>query len=78
MMKSPPKKMPVTPGGKLADVACVALVILYIIGVIGVFAQTVWLSVPGSEVRVMAVLGCTVMVPVAIFTPPQGPVTITT
>ncbi len=45
------------------------------IGVIGVFTQTVWLSVPGAEVRVM--LGCTMMVPVAVVTLPQPPVRVT-
>ena len=78
MMMLPPKKMSVTPGGKSETDAPVAPVVLYVISVIGVFTQTVWLFVPGSEVRVMVGVDCTVMVPVAIFTPPQGPVTITT
>ena len=78
MMMIPPKKVSVTPGGKSEDVAPVAPVVLYVISIIGVLTQTVWLSVPGAEVRVMVVLGCTMMVPVAVFTPPQGPVTITT
>jgi len=78
MMMLPPKKMPLTPSGKPANVAPVAPVVLYVISVIGVFTQTVWLFVPDAEVRVMVGLGCTMMVPVAVFTPPQGPVTITT
>ena len=77
MVISPPEKLPVTPSGKLSNVASVAPVVLYVIGVIGVFTQTVWLSVPGSEVRVMVVLlGRTVMVPVAV-TFPQPPVKVT-
>jgi hypothetical protein len=74
----PPKKVPITPGGKSENVAPVAPVVLYVIGVIAVFAQTVWLFVPGAEVSVIVLLGCTMMVPVAIFTPPQSPVTNTT
>jgi len=66
--------VPVTPAGKSANVATVAPVVLYVIGVIAVFTQTVWLSVPGAEVRVM--LGCTMMVPVAV-TFPQPPVKVT-
>jgi hypothetical protein len=72
----PPEKVPVTPGGKPENVAPVAPVVLYLIGVIGVFTQTVWLSVPGSEVRVMVLSGRTVMVPVAV-TFPQPPVKVT-
>ena len=78
MMMVPPEKVPVTPAGKPETVAPVAPVVLYVISVIGVFTQTVWLFVPDAEVRVMGGLGCTMMVPVAVFTPPQGPVTITT
>jgi hypothetical protein len=76
MVMLPPEKVPVTPAGKSENVAPVAPVVLYVIGVIAVFTQTVWLSVPVAEVRVMAVLGCTVMVPVAV-TFPQLPVTAT-
>jgi hypothetical protein len=72
----PPEKVPVTPAGKPENVAPVALVVLYVIGVIGVFTQTVWLSVPGAEVSVMVLLGCTIMVPVAV-TFPQPPVRVT-
>jgi hypothetical protein len=78
MTMLPPKKAPVTPAGKPSNVAPVAPVVRYVISVIGVFTQTVWLSVPGSEVRVMVGLDCTVIVPVAVFTPPQSPVAITT
>jgi len=53
MVMLPPEKVPVTPAGKSENVAPVAPVALYVIGVIGVFTQTVWLSVPGAEVRVM-------------------------
>jgi len=74
MVIFPPEKVPVTPGGKPENVAPVAPVVLYVIGVIAVFTQTVWLSVPGAEVSVM--LGCTVMVPVAV-TFPQPPVRVT-
>ena len=78
MVMSPPKKVNVTPGGKFSNVASVAPVVLYVIGVISVFTQTVWLFVPGAEVRVMVVLlGCTMMVPVAVVTPPQPPVKVT-
>jgi hypothetical protein len=76
MVMLSPERAPVTPLGKPANIASVTPVVLYVIGVIAVFTQTVWLSVPAAEVRVMAVLGCTVMVPVAV-TSPQGPVTST-
>jgi hypothetical protein len=76
MVMVPPEKVPVTPAGKPENVAPVAPVVLYVIGVIAVFTQTVWLSVPGSEVRVMVVFGCTMMVPVAV-TFPQPPVRVT-
>ena len=74
MVMFPPEKVPVTPAGKPENVAPVTPVVLYLIGVIPVFTQTVWLSVPGAEVSVM--LGCTVMVPVAV-TFPQPPVRVT-
>jgi len=76
MVMLPPEKVPVTPAGKPEKVAPVAPVVLYVIGVIAVFTQTVWLSVPGAEVRVMVLLGCTMMVPVAV-TFPQPPVRVT-
>jgi len=76
MVMLPPEKVPVTPVGKPENLAPVAPVVLYVIGVIAVFTQTVWLSVPGSEVRVMVLLGCTMMVPVAV-TFPQPPVKVT-
>jgi len=76
MVMLPPEKVPVTPAGKPENVAPVAPVVLYVIGVIAVFTQTVWLSVPGAEVSVMVLLGCTMMVPVAV-TFPQPPVKIT-
>jgi len=76
MMMVPPEKVPVTPAGKPENVAPVAPVVLYVISVIGVFTQTVWLFVPGAEVRVMVLLGRTVMVPVAV-TFPQPPVKVT-
>ena len=46
------------------------------IGVIAVSTQTVWFSVPGAEVSVMVILGCTMMVPVAVSFP-QPPVKVT-
>ena len=76
MVMSPPEKVPVTPAGKSENVAPVAPVVLYMISVIGVFTQTVWLSVPGSEVRVMVLLGCTMMVPVAVISQPPVKVTV--
>jgi len=76
MVMLPPEKVPVTPGGKSENVAPVAPVVLYVIGVIAVFTQTVWLFVPGAEVRVMVLFGCTMMVPVAV-TFPQPPVKVT-
>jgi len=76
MVMLSPEKVPVTPAGKPENVAPVAPVALYVIGVIGVFTQTVWLSVPGAEVSVMVVLGCTMMVPLAV-TFPQPPVKVT-
>jgi len=69
--------VPLTPVGKPQNVAPVAPVMLYVIGVMAVFTQTVWLSVPGAEVRVMVLLDRTVMVPVAVVTPPQPPVKVT-
>ena len=75
MVMFPSEKVPVTPVGKSENVAPVAPVVLYVIGVIAVFTQTVWLSVPGAEVSVM--VGCTMMVPVAVVKPPQPPVRIT-
>jgi hypothetical protein len=77
MVMFPPEKVPVTPAGKPKNVAPVAPVVLYVIGVIAVFKQTLWLSVPGAEVRVMVLVGCTMMVPVAVATPPQPPVRVT-
>ena len=76
MVMLPPEKAPVTPAGKPENVAPVAPVVLYVIDVMGVFTQTVWLFVLGAEVRVMVLLGRTVMVPVAV-TFPQSPVTVT-
>jgi hypothetical protein len=76
MVMVPSKKVPVTPLGKPANLASVAPVVLYVIGVMAVFTQTVWLSVPAAEVRVMVGLGCTMMVPLAV-TSPQSPVTVT-
>jgi hypothetical protein len=76
MVMLPPERVPVTPLGKPANVASATPIVLYVIGVIGVFSQTVWLFVPGAEVRVMAVLGRTVIVPVAV-TFPQPPVKVT-
>jgi len=76
MVMLPPEKVPVTPVGKPENVAPVAPVALYVIGVIAVLTQTVWLSVPGAEVSVMVLLGCTMMVPVAV-TFPQPPVKVT-
>ncbi len=78
MVMTPPERSMLDdrPCGKPLTVAPVAPIVLYVIGVIGVFSQTVWLFVPGAEVRVTAVLGRTVMVPVAV-TFPQPPVKIT-
>jgi len=76
MVMLPPEKVPVTPAGKPENVAPVAPVVLYAIGVMGVSTQTVWLFVPGAEVRVMVLLGCTMMVPVAV-TSPQSLVKVT-
>jgi len=76
MVMIPSEKLSVTPGGKFSNVASVAPVVLYVIGVISVFTQTVWLSVPGAEVRVMVLSGCTMMVPVAIISP-QPPIKVT-
>jgi len=76
MVMLPPEKAPVTPAGKPETVAPVAPVVLYVIDVMGVFTQTVWLFVLGAEVRVMVLLGRTVMVPVAV-TFPQPPVRVT-
>jgi len=76
MVMLPPENVPVTPAGKPENVAPVAPVVLYVIGVIAAFTQTVWLSVPGAEVSVIAVLGRTMMVPLAV-TFPQPPVKVT-
>jgi len=76
MVMLPSEKVPVTPAGKPENVAPVAPVVLYVMGVIAVFTQTVWLFVPGAEVRVMVLFGCTMMVPVAV-TFPQPSVRVT-
>jgi len=76
MVMLPPEKVPLTPAGKPENVAPVAPVVLYVIGAIAVFTQTVWLFVPGAEVRVMVLLGRTMMVPLAV-TFPQPPVKVT-
>ena len=76
MVITPFEKVSIRPGGKSGEVAPVAPVVLYVMSVIGVFTQTVWLSVPVSEVRVMVLSGCTMMVPVAV-TFPQPPVKVT-
>jgi hypothetical protein len=77
MVMLPSEKVPVRPAGKPENVAPVAPVVLYVIGVIGVFTQTIWLFVPGAEVSVMVLLGCTMMVPVAVVMLPQPPVKVT-
>ena len=76
MVMLPPERVPVTPLGKPANVASATPIVLYVIGVIGVFSQTVWLFVPGAEVRVMVLFGCTMRVPVAVIFP-QPPVRVT-
>ena len=55
-------QLPVTPAGKPVIVAPVAPVVAYVTVVIGVFIQSVWLSVPGAEVRVIVLFGVTVIV----------------
>ena len=67
---------PVTPAGNPLKVAPVAPVVEYVILVIGVLIQTVCAFVPAAEVRVIVLLGVTVMVPVAV-TVPQPPVSVT-
>jgi hypothetical protein len=65
-------KLLVTPAGKPVTVAPVALAIEYVILVIAVCIHTVWLLVPGAELKVMVALtGFTVIVPLAVTTPPQ-------
>jgi len=76
MVMLPPEKVPVTPAGKPENVAPVAPVVLYVIGVIAVSTQTLWLFVPGAEVRVMVLLGRTMMVPLAV-TFVQPPIRVT-
>ena len=70
-------KMDDRPFGKSVTYAPIAPVVLYLISVIAVFTQTVWLSVPAGEVRVMVLSCCTVMVPVTVVTPAQPPVKVT-
>ncbi len=77
MTPSEGSKLDDRPSGKSITIAPVAPVVLYLISVIAAFTQTVWLSVPGAEVRVMVLSGCTVMVPVTVVTPAQPPVKIT-
>jgi hypothetical protein len=77
MTPSEGSKLDDRPRGKFITVAPVAPVVLYVIGVIAVFTQTVWSSVPGAEVRVMVLSGCTVMVPETVVTPAQPPVKVT-
>jgi hypothetical protein len=62
--------------GKPLNVAPVAPVVEYVIVVIGVLRHTVCSSVPDAEVRVMALIVITVIVPLAV-TGPQPPVKVT-
>jgi hypothetical protein len=77
MVMTPPKKLLIKPVGKPVTVASVAPMVLYVISVMAVPTQTICSSVPDAEVRVMAVLGRTVMVPVTVVTPAQPPVKVT-
>jgi len=79
MVISPFEKVCLRSAGKpktVTSLSSVTPMVRYVISVIAVFTQTVWLFVPGAEVREMSVLGCTVMVPLAV-TFPQPPVKIT-
>ena len=49
---------------------------MYVILVMGVLIQTVWLSVPAAEERVIVLVVITVIDPVAV-TVPQPPVRVT-
>ena len=61
IVKTPAAKDPVTPAGKPTTPAPVPLpVTAYVIDVIGVLIHTVWLFVPGAEVRVITAFGLTV------------------
>ena len=55
-----------TPVGKPVTVAPVAPVVLYVIKVIGVFTQIVCEMVEAEELRVMVLIGFTLIVPVAV------------
>ena len=67
---------PVTPAGKPLKVAPVAPVVAYVMLVMAVLIGTVWAFVPAVEVRVMVLVGETVIVPVAVIFP-QPPVKVT-
>ena len=67
---------PVTPVGKLLNVAPVAPVVLYVILVIAVLIHGVWASVPVADVKDMVLSGDTFIVPVAVIVP-QPPVKVT-
>ena len=69
-------QLPVTPEGKPVTVAPVAPVVEYVILAIAVLIQRVWALVPAADVRVIVLLGVTVIVPVAV-TVPQPPVNVT-
>ena len=73
-----PVMVPVTPVGRPLNVAPVAMVVLYVMFVIGPPWQTVWLSVPAADVRVMVhgvdpqLVHCTVVVRQAAWLPHPG------
>ena len=66
-------QLPLTPAGSPMNVAPVAPVVVYVMLVIAVFTHTVCAFVPTAELKVIVLVGVTVIVPVA-FTKPQPPV----
>ena len=68
--------LPVTPVGKLANVAPVAETVLYVIFAIAVFTHFVCALVPVADDNVIVFFGKTVSIPVVVVTP-QPPVKVT-
>ena len=58
--------------------APVAPVVAYVMLVIGVFIQTVCAFVLAADVKVIVLVGVTVIIPLAVFVPPVHPPVIVT
>ena len=78
MVATFPAQLPVTPVGSPMNVAPVAPVVVYVMLVIAALTHTVCAFVPTAELKVIVLVGFTVMVPVAVFVPPVQPPVIVT